>query len=168
MPTKVTEVNVTWSKPNSGESTLYFEDSGAIKGYTIKKGDKETLILAENLTVGKEVLDATMFAFVAPTDSKKVEALETAKGGYAAVQAILTRNCMPCHNAQNHKEGIDLSTYDSIMENPSAVMAGEPDRSGIYRTTSGPRASMPKDKARLKDSDTKIIFDWIKDGAKKD
>jgi|GEM_PF-674044 len=166
--TKVTEVNVTWSKPNSGESTLYFEDSGAIKGYTIKNGDKETLILAENLTVGKEVLDASMFAFVAPTDSKKVEAMETAKGGYAAVQAILTRNCMPCHNAQNHKEGIDLSTYDSIMENQSAVVAGEPERSGIYKSTSGPRASMPKDKSRLKDSETKIIFDWIKDGAKKD
>ena len=166
--TKVTEVNVTWQKPAVGQATLFFEDSGAIKGFTVKNGEKETLVLAEDLVVGKEAMDTSIFAFVAPADSKRVEAMEAIKGGYSAVQAILTKNCMPCHSSFNHKDGIDLSSYDSILENPSAVMSGEPEKSGIYRTTSGPQASMPKDKARLRESDTKIIYDWIKEGAKKD
>lgn len=165
--TKVTEVNVTWQKPLAGQATIYFEDSGVIKGYSIKNGDKENLIMVEELVVGKEAADAGQFAFAAPTDSKKVEAMAP-KAGFAGVLAILGKNCMPCHNAQNKKDGIDLSTYESITGNNAAVVAGDPEHSGIYNTTAGPHWSMPKGRAKLSKADTDAIQAWIKDGAKKD
>lgn len=165
--TKVTEVNVGWQKPLVGQATIYFEDSGAVKGYSIKNGDKENLVMVEELVVGKEAADAGLFAFTAPADSKKVEAMAP-KAGFAGVLAILNKNCMPCHNAQNRKDGIDLSTYESITGNNAAVVAGDPEHSGIYTTTAGPHWSMPKGRAKLGQADTKAIHDWIKDGAKKD
>lgn len=93
--------------------------------------------------------------------------METAKSGYPAVQAILTKNCMPCHSAQSRKSGIDLSTYESITGNSEAVVANMPDQSGIYTTTKSPGAIMPKGRSPLSADDVKIIYDWIKDGAKK-
>ena len=105
------------------------------------------------------------FAFTAPANSKKVESLDAPKAGFAGVQAILNKKCMPCHGAAMHKNGIDLSTYDTIVGNPQAVVPGTPESSGIYRTTKGPRASMPKERAPLSEAEVKIIFDWIKDGA---
>ena len=166
--TKVTEVNVTWLKPTVGQSTIYFEDSGAVKGFSIRNGDKEQLVLVEELVVGKETISASTFAFVAPVDSKKVEAMVSSGSGFAGVQAIMNKNCMPCHNAQNRKSGIDLSSYNGIANNPSSVSPGEPEQSGIYKTTSGPRPSMPKDRPKLKEADLKVMYDWIKAGAKED
>lgn len=166
---KVTEVTVEWQKPTPGTATLYIDEkTGVATGCNIKMGEAESLILAENVTLGKDPSDKALYAFVAPSGSTKVEALEAPKAGWAGVQAILKKSCMPCHNAQNRKSGINLSDYDSVVGNSQAVVPGEPEQSGIYRTTSGSRPSMPKQNSPLTKAETQAIYDWIKAGAKQD
>lgn len=164
--TKVTEVMAAWEKPTEGNATIYFADNGDAKGFNLKNGDKEALVLVDEYAVSDTEVSASEFAFSAPAGSKKVEAMEVPKAGFAAVKAILSKNCMPCHSSQGRKAGIDLSSYDGIMGSQGAVVAGEPEHSGIYTTTSGPRASMPKGGPKLTEAQTKVIYEWIKNGAK--
>lgn len=164
--TKVTEVATAWEKPTGGNATIYFDEKGDAKGFNLKNGDKEALVLVDTYAASAEAGSAADYAFVAPANSKKVETMEAPKAGFAAVKAILAKSCMPCHSSQNRKSGVDLSSYEGIMESHGAVVAGEPEQSGIYRTTAGPGASMPKGGPKLTQAQTKVIYDWIKDGAK--
>ena len=125
---KVEEFNLSWPKDMPGSGTLLISDTdGYAIGYTFKSGDAETIVIADSLTFPTSDIEDKVFAFVAPPGSEKVEAMiAPTASGYAAVQAILNRACMPCHGSANRKSGIDLSSYDAIMSTGS-VSAGSPD-----------------------------------------
>ena len=94
----------------------------------------------------------------------------SAKGGYAAVQAIFNKACLSCHGAMRPKGGVDLSNYDSVMKGGKdgpTVLAGNPDGSNLISYIKGTmQPRMPKGAAPLSDADTKTISDWIQAGAK--
>lgn len=166
---KVTEVMLDWQKGSPGSATLFVDEkSGYAKGFTFKSGETESIVLSEDIALSAEIADPKKFEFVAPSGAEKVETLKPVLSGYASVQQILGRSCMPCHNSQNRKSGIDLSSYESMSSNSGALSPGNPEQSGIYRSTSGARPSMPKNQAPLSASELQTIFDWIKAGAKKD
>lgn len=167
---KVTEVMVEWQKPTVGSATLYVDDkSGFARGCSIKNGDNESIVMAESLEIGKEPGDKQMFVWAAPSGATQVETVvATPMAGWAAVQGIFKKSCMPCHSSVSRKAGIDLSSYEAVVGNSEAVVAGEPDRSGVYRTTKGSRPSMPRSGAPLTSAEVQTIYDWIKAGAKKE
>ncbi len=70
-------------------------------------------------------------------------------------------NYSGCHNAQDHKEGYDLSTYDGIMK---GVTAGKPFQSEVFtqiRTGEMP----PSHYEQLSQLERSTIKSWIKSGA---
>jgi len=91
--------------------------------------------------------------------------------GYGAVQAIFDQNCMPCHSAQNHKNGLDLTSYEALMkggEGGQEIVPGDPDKSLIVMYLTGAKKpQMPQKRAPLTPDQMKVITDWIKAGAKK-
>lgn len=163
----VTEVMLEWQKPEAGSATVFVDDkTGVATGCSVKFGDKECLVLSQELSVGKEPADKSLFTFAAPSGATKVEVNEAPKPSWAGVQAIFKKSCMPCHSASNRKSGIDLSSYDGVMGSAGAVSPGQPEQSGVYRTTSGSRPSMPRNASPLTKAETQAIYDWIKAGAK--
>ncbi len=92
--------------------------------------------------------------------------------GFEGVQKIFAARCMPCHSGNKHSGGIDLSTYEAVMNDrvkgrplvqPRQVM-GSPLLGAIV----GPAASMPKNMDHIAIEDVDAISTWIHDGAKKD
>lgn len=161
----VTGVDVAWSKPEPGTATVYVEDkTGVALGFNLKKGDKEWLVIGSEVTLNGQDVDPAQFAFAVPAGAKKVEATVEAAAGFASVQKALSRNCMPCHGSQSRAGGVDLSSRGAISAN--LVTPGSPEESRLYKVVSGPRPSMPKNRAPLSQADQKAIYDWIKDGAK--
>src|SRR5579862_76214 len=52
-----------------------------------------------------------------------------ASGGYAAVQAIFTKNCVGCHGLDKPKGGISLTNYAAVIKGGTdgpIVNAGDP------------------------------------------
>lgn len=91
--------------------------------------------------------------------------------GYAAVQAILTPNCVGCHGENRPKGGINLTSFDGVMkggEDGPIVTAGDPDKSKIIDALRGRNGAMamPKGKPPLAEDQIKAVEDWIKAGAK--
>ena len=90
--------------------------------------------------------------------------------GYAAVQAIFMKSCMPCHSAQRPKGGVDLTSYDAVMKggrDGATVKAGDPNASDLVAYIKGTKKpQMPKGAPPLSDADQKTISDWIQAGAK--
>lgn len=102
----------------------------------------------------------------------------TAAAGNAAsfttVADLATKNCMPCHAADKHAGGLDLTSYEALMkggEHGSPVKAGDPDNSLLVKVLKGPVDDpkvpmMPIKHPPLPAEDIQKISDWIKAGAK--
>lgn len=80
---------------------------------------------------------------------------------------------MPCHSAEKHRAGLNLTSYADIMkggEHGPGVKAGDPDNSVIVKAISGgdPAQKIPKmpPQKTLSADDIQKIKDWIKAGAK--
>jgi len=92
-----------------------------------------------------------------------------AGGAFAATQAVLTANCMPCHATGNHKAGVDLTSYAGVMKGGDAgkiVEPGNPDKSLVVLLVTDKKKPHMPPKGKLSDADVKTISDWIKGGAK--
>lgn len=105
-----------------------------------------------------------------PTDNKE-PAKETASA-FTPVSDILTKSCVGCHNSTKPADGIDLSSYESVMkggEHGAIVVAGDPSKSIIAMSLKGEGGikKMPLKGDPLTDAQIKAVEDWIKDGAKK-
>lgn len=93
---------------------------------------------------------------------------------FAGVAQLATANCMPCHSAEKHAGGLNLTTYADVMkggEHGAPVVAGDPDNSLIIKVLKGPVKEpevpqMPMKRAPLAAEDIQKISDWIKAGAK--
>jgi uncharacterized membrane protein len=85
---------------------------------------------------------------------------------------ILTVSCFPCHNAQNHKSDVDMTSYASLMANPKKVVVvpGNAAGSKLYvaiTKAAGSEGVMPP-KKHLTDAQIGEIGAWIAAGALND
>lgn len=84
------------------------------------------------------------------------------------VRPILRGECMQCHNADKAKGGLDLSTYESLLQGGSAgeiVVPGDPDGSRLLQTmahTSEP--FMPQNASKRPDDELDTVKRWIAEG----
>jgi outer membrane lipoprotein-sorting protein len=161
----VTVVDIKAKKGGRDMSLFIDNSTGFAVGYTTSASGKEYIVTAANLKASDEKADASKFAFVAPSGATKAEAAPAAPAAtYAEVQKIMNSQCMPCHNAQNRRSDIDLSSYAGIT---AAVTPGNGATSPIVKTmrASGNRR-MPKGRPAVPDEQIKLIEQWINEGAK--
>ncbi len=167
----LTELSLRFTGAPTKLVTLLTDNKGLAKGFTYKEGDKESIILTQELTVSAVEPEASLFVFVPPAGATlaKIDEPGTSSPKYADVQAILTRNCMPCHNSQNRRSGYDLTNYEAVTGNAMGVRPSSPDDSMILKSVRGSGAKlMPQGRPRLSQNDIDTIANWIKAGAKKD
>jgi uncharacterized membrane protein len=89
---------------------------------------------------------------------------------FASVQPILKERCLQCHNGPKGKEGVDFTSYESVMkggEEGPIVKAGDPTNSLIVQVIRGVEGhpKMPPTGGPLTEDQIKTIEDWIKGGA---
>src|ERR1700734_3614455 len=66
------------------------------------------------------------------------DSISDAMGGkhdYKVIQAIFNQRCMPCHSADVHKDGVDLSSYDAVVAGKKGgepLFGGQPQGSPLY------------------------------------
>lgn len=83
------------------------------------------------------------------------------------------RTCLKCHNAQNAKSDLDLSTFAAIEAGGKSLkpmlIPGKPEESELFvRVNLPPKHDeyMPPDgKIPLKDAEVDLLYHWIKAGA---
>ncbi|MEZ0327576.1 MAG: c-type cytochrome domain-containing protein, partial [Fimbriimonas sp.] len=162
---EVTEVAITPPQEGFGVATLYVDEKlGLARAFGLKTADKEYLAMATELKVSTDPLPATDFVFTAPAGAKKVEAAAAGASLFPEVQAIMNRNCMPCHSANQRSANIDLTSYHGIR---SLVVPGNTAESRLVKSLHGAGASqMPKNRPPLPDAQIKLIEQWVADGAK--
>jgi len=89
---------------------------------------------------------------------------------FSAVAKITKAKCLSCHNAARHPEGVDLSSYASLMkggEKGPLVMPGQPEKSALLLYVDGTKQPrMPFRQAPLSKGEIAAIRSWIKAGAK--
>lgn len=86
------------------------------------------------------------------------------------VQPILNSNCnmSGCHNSSSAAEGIDLSSYASIMSEDELVVRFKPDESELMEELRGygRKGSMPPSGQQLSADQISILKQWIVEGAR--
>jgi len=159
---EVTEVAVSLKKQPT-PVTLYIDKNlGIARGLAQSVGGKDYLVMASVITIGKDPLTVDAFAFVPPEGSKKEDAVQPAT--FASVQALMNGKCMPCHDAVNRKDGVDLSNYAGIV---AAVTPGDPANSRLIKSVRATgRDRMPKKADALPEAQIKMLEKWVQDGAK--
>lgn len=87
---------------------------------------------------------------------------------------VIDSSCVSCHNSSSDKRsGVDLSTYEALFGENSrkTVVSFDPKVSLFYETLiveSGTRHMPPRNKPQLSEEQKNLVFQWIKNGAKKE
>ncbi|OQW53833.1 MAG: hypothetical protein A4S09_06345 [Proteobacteria bacterium SG_bin7] len=89
---------------------------------------------------------------------------------YKSVSANIVKNkCVTCHNSVKKENGIDLSSYEKIFAPevfPPLIIPFNPEKSSLYKSVLS--GKMPKNDRSLSQLELKALYDWIKNGAKKE
>lgn len=83
------------------------------------------------------------------------------------IQPLFTANCAysGCHNAQSHESGVDLSSYDAVMQS-DVVSVNSPTHSNLYEVlTSSGEKSMPPS-GHLTQDQIDLFTKWMQQGAR--
>ena len=85
------------------------------------------------------------------------------------VLPIFRKHCLSCHNADQNKAGLDLTSSQAALVGSSGgkvVLAGRPDSSPLYLAITHHENSvaMPPNKPKLPDEQLKTIREWIAGG----
>jgi len=84
------------------------------------------------------------------------------------VLPVFKDKCSSCHNGSIKKNGLDLSTLALTTQGGNGgpgLKAGDPDTSYIWESIKD--GTMPPDgKPKLTEDEKKLIYNWIKSGAK--
>ncbi len=81
---------------------------------------------------------------------------------------VFAPKCLTCHEGAGAPHGVDLSSYESIVQSnlfPALVVPGDPENSSLYASVSEGR--MPKGPAKLGRAEIEAIASWIRNGAPK-
>ena len=86
------------------------------------------------------------------------------------IQPVIQENCVGCHGEKEPKEGVNLTSYASLMkggEHGPIVVAGNPDESVLIHVLKAGhgKPQMPP-KGPLPADTISKVEQWIKDGAK--
>lgn len=82
------------------------------------------------------------------------------------VLPILQSRCLNCHGGRETEEGLDVSTFASLMagsENGPVIVPGDADNSLLAEQVVS--QEMPKRGPKLTPPQVQIILDWINQGA---
>ncbi len=82
------------------------------------------------------------------------------------VLPILNNSCNKCHGLEQIKEGLDMRTYEALMEgsfNGSVITPGNADDSFLVQQVLD--GEMPKRGPKLTTEQIQIIIDWVNAGA---
>ncbi|NBX67549.1 MAG: hypothetical protein EBR01_01145 [Proteobacteria bacterium] len=80
-------------------------------------------------------------------------------------EQVFKPNCYGCHSGPSASQGIDLSDYKGLLNSGLGLISqGEPLNSTLYLNIQSGR--MPPSGPRLTDAEIKMVYDWIKNGAK--
>jgi mono/diheme cytochrome c family protein len=84
------------------------------------------------------------------------------------VKPFLQNYCISCHGANKPKAGINLESYDKLINGgKSLVKIGKPDDSRLCQVCEGKGKPMPPKKSKQPTADEiKSVRAWIADGAK--
>lgn len=100
----------------------------------------------------------------------KITPVEEGIVAFAEIKPILDARCIGCHGTQEPKDGVNLTSYTSVMkggEKGPIVVAGKPEESELVEIIDGshePR--MPFKQDPLTDEEIAKISDWVAQGAK--
>jgi hypothetical protein len=82
-------------------------------------------------------------------------------------QNLVNSKCIRCHSGPGSPHGVDLSSYDTIVNSglfPPLIVPGSPESSSLYTSIAAGR--MPKGGPKLSESTVGALYEWIKNGAK--
>ncbi len=86
------------------------------------------------------------------------------------IQPLLDRKCVACHAGAEAPAGLDLTSWDNLIQGSNfseALIPFQPEKSVMIRLmTSYDREPHPKGKSRLTDSEVERLRSWIADGAR--
>jgi outer membrane lipoprotein-sorting protein len=147
-------------------ATLYVDPKLMIaRGFARKTDESDLIVTAAEIELGPGPLPAESFAFQAPAGAQKQEAPKVVAPSFSAIQALMNRNCMPCHSAQMRSGGYDLSNHAGILQ---GVVAGNPKASKLVVVVSPPNPTMPQFRPPLSAKDVETISKWVEAGAPKE
>ena len=81
------------------------------------------------------------------------------------VAPVLEQTCLSCHNAEEEKGDLDLSTREATFAFEGGIVPRDPDGSLLVEVVSGPDPDMPKKAGPLTDKQISILSSWIAAGA---
>src|SRR5262249_39469691 len=88
---------------------------------------------------------------------------------YRAIQPVLQKNCVGCHQPAMKSSGLDLTTFDGFKtggKHGAAFNAAAPEQSLIVRYITGEnKPAMPLGAPPLSKEEVALVRDWIKSGA---
>ena len=162
---EVVEYQVTFASDPTRAVTVYADPKSSVcRGFSLKSPTRDFIVIVTALELGPPS-DPSEFAFTPPAGAVKAEA-SAAGVGYAQVQAIFDRACMPCHNAQMRSGRLDLTSYQALMSRQDVVVKGDPAASLLVRSLKLNNPSrMPKGRPPLPDAEIALIENWVKAGA---
>ncbi|MEZ0324692.1 MAG: c-type cytochrome domain-containing protein [Fimbriimonas sp.] len=89
---------------------------------------------------------------------------------FASVQPVMKERCLQCHNGPTGKNGVDFSSYESVMKGGKKgpiIKSGDPENSLLVQVIRGVpgHPKMPPQGDPLTEDQMKAVEDWIKAGA---
>ncbi len=85
------------------------------------------------------------------------------------VQPILTLNCIACHQGSSATRGLQLDTYEGVMngsDSGKVVVPGDPKSSLLIQRITDKNGMQMPPQALMSDSDIAVIVAWVQQGAK--
>lgn len=165
----VNEITFTTPAPKSLPVTAYVDvKTGLIRGFSMKSGGAETLVIATELEL-TEAPDAALAAFAPPAGMAKVEAAAVTGVPYAEISPILMAKCLPCHSAQMRSGGLDVTSYAALTRpgrRPNVVAGNSANSRLIQYMTGQLQPRMPQGGAPMPQEEIAKIASWIDAGAK--
>ena len=167
----VTEVSLTLPGKPERAATLFMDNTlGVARGLSLKIGeDKQVIMMAKELTLSKDAPADADFNFTVPDGAKKVDPSAVVTVAWDKVAPIFQTNCGGCHNSNNPRSGLDLTSYAATIaggRGGSEITPGDPDGSRLTAFLKGAGKPIMPPRGSLSDADLATIASWIKAGAK--
>lgn len=102
----------------------------------------------------------------APTEEAAAEGAPVPVSFANDILPILENRCIECHGGRRTREGLDMKTYESLMqgsENGPVVIPGRADESLFVELIV--KGEMPDRGPKVTAEELKLIIDWINQGA---
>ena len=85
------------------------------------------------------------------------------------IKPLMRNSCLNCHNPEKHKAGLDMTTYQGLMQgsdNGKVIIPGDAEKSLLYRVcTYAEEPKMPPKSDKLADAELALIRKFIEIGA---